>query len=126
MALLSYVPTFLSKELNPDFSVMYFLNKLPGFKTTLLTMSTGLSMPAAKKKLQVRGQVQYTFSKNNTFTGNNNFIASCNVDAKLTKKLTWTNYLSTNYFKYGNEIIPNGANYLESNIRTGFMYRFGK
>jgi hypothetical protein len=32
--------------------------------------------------------------------------------------------MTTNYFKYGNEIIPNGANYLESNIRTGFTYRF--
>ena len=123
-ALLTYVPTYFNKDITPDFSVMYFLNKLPGFKTTLLTLSTGLSMPAAKKKVQLRGQLQYTFSKNNTFTGNNNFIASCNVDCKLNKKLTWTNYLTTNYFKYGNEIIPNGANYLESNIRTGLMYRF--
>lgn len=126
MALLTYVPTFLAKQLTPDFSAMYFLNKLPGFKTTLVTLSSGLSMPAAKKKLQLRGQIQYTFSKNNTFTGNNNFIASCNIDAKLNKKLTWTNFLSTNYYKYGNEIIPNNANYLESNLRTGLMYRFGK
>ncbi|MBP6430683.1 MAG: hypothetical protein KA319_02870 [Ferruginibacter sp.] len=126
MALLTYVPSFLTKDVTPDFSVMYFLNKLPGFKTTLATVSTGLAMPAFKKKVQLRGQLQYTFSKNNTFTANNNFIASCNVDAKLNKKLTWTNFLSTNYFKYGNEIIPNSANYLESNIRTGLMYRFGK
>ncbi|MBL0146159.1 MAG: hypothetical protein IPP48_10630 [Chitinophagaceae bacterium] len=125
-ALLTYVPSYLTKDLTPDFSVMYFLNKLPGFKTTLVTLSTGLALPAMKKKVQLRGQLQYTFSKNNTFTANNNFIASCNVDAKLSKKLTWTNYLSTNYFKYGNEILPNGANYLESNIRTGLMYRFGK
>ena len=122
--MLTYVPSYFTKDLTPDFSMMYFLNKLPGFKTTLFTLSTGLSMPAAKKKVQLRGQLQYTFSKNNTFTGNNNFIASCNIDCKLNKKLTWTNYLTTNYFKYGNEIIPNGANYLESNIRTGLMYRF--
>ena len=125
-ALLTYVPTYLQKDMTPDFTVMYFLNKLPGFKTTLLTLSSGLSMPAAKKKLQLRGQLQYTFSKNNSFTGNNNFIASCSIDCKMNKKLTWTNYLATNYFKYGNEIIPNGANYLESNFRTGLQYRFGK
>ncbi len=124
--LLTYVPTYFNKDLTPDFSIMYFLNKLPGFTTTLATISTGLSMPAAKKKLQLRGSLQYTFSKNNSFTNNNNLIASCNIDAKFSKRLTWTNYLATNYFKYGNEIIPNGANYLESNLRTGLMYRFGK
>jgi hypothetical protein len=125
-ALLTYVPSFLTKDLTPDFSVMYFLNKLPGFKTTLVTVSTGLALPAAKKKLQLRGQLQYTFSKNNTFTANNNFIASCNIDFKVNKKTTWTNYLSTNYFKYGTESTPVNANYLESNFRTGLMYRFGK
>jgi hypothetical protein len=127
-ALLTYVPSFLTKDLTPDFSVMYFINKLPGFKTTLATLSTGLALPAMKKKLQLRGQLQYTFSKNNTFTANNNFIASCTIDAKLNKKTTWTNFLSTNYFKHGNELgLPFiGANYLESNFRTGLMYRFGK
>ena len=126
--LLTYVPSFLTKDLTPDFSVMYFINKLPGFKTTLATLSTGLALPAMKKKLQLRGQLQYTFSKNNTFTANNNFIASCTIDAKLNKKTTWTNFLSTNYFKHGNELgLPFiGANYLESNFRTGLMYRFGK
>ena len=126
--LLTYVPSFLTKDLTPDFSVMYFINKLPGFKTTLATLSTGLALPAMKKKLQLRGQLQYTFSKNYTFTANNNFIASCTIDAKLNKKTTWTNFLSTNYFKHGNELgLPFiGANYLESNFRTGLMYRFGK
>ena len=81
-------------------------------------------MPAAKKRLKLRGQLQYTIGKLNSFSKNSNLVASCNVDVKLNKKLTWTNFMTTNYFKYGNEIIPNGAHYLESTIRTGFQYRF--
>jgi len=125
-ALLTYIPTFFTKEFTPDFSLMYFKNSLPGFKLTLITFSTGLSMPLAKKKASFRGQLQYNYSKNNTFKNNNNLIASCTIDWKVNKKLTWNNFFSTNYFKYGNEIIPNGANYFESNIRTGLQYRFGK
>ncbi len=123
-ALLTYVPTFFTKEASPDFSVLYFYNDVPGAKISLTTISSGLSMPAAKKKLRLRGQLQYTIGKLNSFSSNKNFIASCNVDVKLNKKLTWTNFMTTNYFKYGNEIIPNGANYLESNFRTGLQYRF--
>ncbi|MBC7652673.1 MAG: hypothetical protein H7101_13090, partial [Deinococcales bacterium] len=57
---------------------------------------------------------------------NNNFIASCNIDWKLNKKLTWNSFLSTNYLKYGDELGISliGANYLESNLRTGFQYKF--
>jgi hypothetical protein len=125
-ALLTYIPTFLTKEFTPDFGLMYFKNSMPGFKLSLITISTGLSMPLAKKKASFRGQLQYNYSKNNTFKNNNNLIASCTIDWKLNKKLTWNNFFSTNYFKYGNEIIPNGASYFESNIRTGLQYKFGK
>ena len=125
-ALLTYVPTFLTKDLSPDFSLMYFGNKMPGFKLTLITVSGGLSMPALKKKMNLRGQLQYNYSKTNSFKNNNNLIASLTADWKLSKKMTWNTYISTNHFKYGNEIIPNNASYLESNIRTGFQYRFGK
>ena len=45
---------------------------------------------------------------------------------KIGKRMTWSNFFSSNYFKYGDEIIPNNARYLESNIRTGLQYRFGK
>ena len=41
--------------------------------------------------------------------------------------LSWNTFLSTNYFKYGDELgsIPLiGANYLESNLRTGLQYKF--
>ncbi len=126
MAILTYIPTYFTRKITPDFSVLYFLNKLPGFKTTLLTFSSSLGMQAAKNKLQLRGQIQYTLGKNNSFSSNNNVIASCTADWKLHKKLTWTNFFSTNYYKYGDEISPAGANYLESNVRTGLQYRFGK
>ncbi|MBL0055303.1 MAG: hypothetical protein IPP31_03755 [Chitinophagaceae bacterium] len=124
MVLLTYVPTYLTKDLSPDFSAMYFYNDVPAAKISLFTLSAGLAMPAAKNKLRLRGQLQYTLGKLNSFSSNNNLIASCNVDVKIGKKLTWTSFMSTNYFKYGNEITPNNANYLESNVRTGFQYRF--
>ena len=123
-ALLTYVPSYFSKDITPDFSVMYFYNDVPMAKTTLATISSGLSMPVAKKKLQLRGQLQYNLNQLNSFKNDNNFIASCSADWKLTKQFSWNTYLSTNYFKYGNSIIPNGANYLESICRTGFQYKF--
>jgi len=125
-ALLTYVPTFLTKDLSPDFSVMYFNNSMPLFRLTLITVSSGLSMPALKKKMNLRGQLQYNYSKTNSFKNNNNLIASCNVDWKVSKKFSWSTFISSNRFKYGDEITPNNANYLESIIRTGFQYRFGK
>ncbi|MBL7728471.1 MAG: hypothetical protein JNM68_12330, partial [Dinghuibacter sp.] len=126
MGLLSYVPVFLKKELTPDFSLMYFYNNMPGFKLTLVTFSTGLSMPMAKKKINFRGQLQYNYSKTNSFKNNNNLLASCTVDWKLHKKLSWNTFIGSNHFKYGDEITPNNARYLESTVRTGLLYRFGK
>lgn len=123
-ALLSYVPTYLEKDISPDFSVLYFYNDVPLAKIKLFTISSALSMTAAKKKLKLRGQLQYTLGKLNSFSSNNNLIASCNIDLKITKKLNWNTFLTTNYFKYGNEITPNGASYLETMSRTGFLYRF--
>lgn len=123
-AFLTYVPTYFTKSIAPDFSILYFLNKLPNFKTTLATFSAGVATPLYNKKIKLRGQLQYTFIKNNVNTPNNNLIASCNIDWKLTKQLTWTNYFATNYFKYGDESIPVGANYIETNYRTGLVYNF--
>ncbi|MCY7310771.1 MAG: hypothetical protein LH619_08330 [Chitinophagaceae bacterium] len=125
-ALLTYVPTFLTKDLSPDFSLMYFRNSMPGFTLKLITFSAGLGWSAAKKKMNFRAQAQYNYSKTNSFSNNNNIIASLNNDWKVSKKLTWTTFISTNQFKYGNEIVTNNARYLESNIRTGFQYKFGK
>ena len=126
-ALFTYVPVYFNKDLTPDFSVLYFTNTMPAFRNTFVTISSGLGMPVAKKKIQLRGQLQYTIGKLNTFTANNNLIASLNIDWKLSKKLSWNSFLSTNYFKYGNELgsIPLiGANYLESSVRTGLQYKF--
>lgn len=127
-AMLSYIPTFLQKEISPEFSVLYFNNQMDTLKNRLLTFSAALSMPAIHKKMQLKAQVQYTLGKVNSFTGNQNLIPSINIDYKLTKKLTWTTFASTNYFKYGNELTPplslDGANYLETIIRTGLKYKF--
>ncbi len=123
-ALLTYIPTYFTKKITPDFSVMYFLNKITGFKTQLVTLSSGLGVPLAKDKLNLRGQLQYTLGKNGSFTSNNNFIASMNIDYAISKKVNWNTFMTTNYFKYGNEIVPNGANYLESTLRTGLIYRW--
>lgn len=126
-AVLTYVPSFFNKELTPEFSVVYFNNTMPTFKNRLLTVSSALGMPLAKKKIQVRGQLQYMNGILNAFTANNNLIASCSIDYKINKKLSWNSFFSSNYFKYGNELgsIPLiGANYLESNIRTGLSYKF--
>jgi len=122
--ILSWTPTFLQKKLTPDFSVLYFLNELPGFRFTIFTFSSGLTLPEINKKISLRAQAQYQLSKNNNFTKNNNLIGSLNSDWRLTQKLIWNVYLSSNHFKYGNESAPPEASYLETNIRTGFQYRF--
>lgn len=125
-ALLTYVPTFLTRDLSPDFSLMYFSNSVPGFKLKLITLSSGLGWSAMKKKMNMRAQLQYNYSKTNSFKNNNNLVASLTNDWKVSEKVTWNTFISTNQFKYGNEIIPNNASYLETNFRTGFQYRFGK
>jgi hypothetical protein len=126
--LLSYIPTYFNSPITPDFSIMYFNNKMPAVKNTLLTLSSSVSAPAFKKKMQLRGQLQYTIGKLNSYTSNKNLLASCNMDYNLSKKLTWNVFLSTNSFKYGNELAPpaslDGAGYFESNYRTGLQYKF--
>ena len=115
-----------NKKITPDFSVLYFQNQVPGFSVKLFTISTGLGVPLAKDKLNLRGQLQYTLGKNASFSNNNNLVASLNVDFAITKKLNWNTFMTTNYFKYGNELGSPliGANYLESTFKTGFTYRF--
>jgi hypothetical protein len=126
-ALLTYIPTYLTKNISPDFSIMYFNNNGAGFTTTLTSASAGLAMPVAKNKVQLRGQLQYLLTKSGSYTPSNNVIANCNIDVKLNKKITWTNFMQTNYFKYGNELsTPGGENYTETNFRTGFLYNLNK
>ena len=123
--LLSYIPTYFTKKLVADFSFLYFLNKIPGFTTRLMTISAGAGGPLAQNKLNLKGQLQYTIGKNGLFTGNNNLIAGLTADYNLTKKLNWNCFISTSRYKYGNELGVGliGANYLESTIRTGLTYR---
>jgi hypothetical protein len=51
-----------------------------------------------------------------------------NINYNVTKKLVLNLFLSENYFRYGNELAPpatlDGANYMETNYRTGFQYKF--
>jgi hypothetical protein len=125
-ALLSYIPVYFNRKIMPDFSFLYFYNDASLAKITFMTLSAGLAVPVAKEKVKLKGQLQYTLSKFNSFTPDNNVVASCNVDVKLNKKMTWTNFLSTNFYSYGNQLAPTypTASYLESNVRTGFQYRF--
>ena len=125
---LTYIPVFLHSNISPDFSAMYFYNSTPMFKNTLFTLSGGVGLPALKKKMQIKGQVQYTIGKIDAYTPNNNLITSLSIDYKITKKLSWNNYICTNYFKYGDELLPPvtllGANYLESTYRSSLKYKF--
>ncbi len=125
-ALLSYIPVYFNKTLSPDFSALYFYNTATAVKIMFTTLSAGLAMPVAKNKIKLRGQLQYTLGKLSGFSADNNFIASANVDYAINKKLTWANYLTTNYYKYGNQLGNPfiGANYLESTLRTGLQVKF--
>jgi hypothetical protein len=129
-AFFSWVPVFLKKEVNPDFSILFFNNQTPisfptpnTLKTTIATLSTGVSFPAAKKKLKLRGQLQYNFEKINAFSPNHNILANCSIDWKLAKKFTWQTTMNANLFRFGNQKAPlTNPGYLESFVRTGFNY----
>lgn len=125
---LLYIPTFFNRNYAPDFSLLYFINDQNGTSNKLFTVSAGLRVSSANKKWEFKGQLQYTSGKLNQFTSNSNFIAGLTVNRELTKKLNWTITLTANNFKYGNELAPPAAlvnnSYLESNIKSGFVYSF--
>jgi hypothetical protein len=129
-AFFSWVPVYLKKEVNPDFSILFFNNQTPIsfptpniLKTTIATLSTGISFPAAKKKLKLRGQLQYNFEKINAYSPNHNILANCSIDWKLAKKFTWQTTMNANLFRFGNQKAPlTNPGYLESFVRTGFNY----
>ncbi len=127
-AVLSYVPVFFNKKITPDFGLMYFYNKIPIplITTTLLAFNAGVGYPFPKNRGNIKGQIQYTIATNNVSSSNNNAIASCTIDYKLKPKLMWRTFLSSNYLKYETGYTPPGANYLESQYRTGLTYKFGK
>ena len=125
---LTYLPTFFNKNYSPDFSVVYFNNLQSGTRNKLFTIAAGLGVSSLNKKWQFKGQLQYTIGKLNQFTNNNNFIAGFSADRQLSKKLQWNIALTVNNFKYGNELDPPvnliNSSYLESNVKTGFVYSF--
>ena len=131
-AMLMYVPVFFNKNWSPDFSVLYFQNKItPGnIKLRLYTGSAGVSVPIKKPKMSFKGQLQYTNTKLQAFTPSNNWLATAGFNWPLTKKITWNFSGTLNFLKYGNELVPPptllGANYLESHVRTSIQYRLGK
>ncbi len=129
IGVVSYVPVFFNKKITPDFSLMYFYNRIPpptAVTTTLLTFNAGMGYPFPKSKGNLKAALQYTLASNNIASGNNNIIASLNVEYKLMPKLLWRTFLSSNYVQYQRSFTPSGANYLESQYRTGFNYSFSK
>ena len=63
-ALLTYVPTFLTKDISPDFSLMYFYNSVPGFKLTLITIQQRIKYAGIKKENEPAGTVAIQLFKN--------------------------------------------------------------
>jgi hypothetical protein len=131
-ALLLYAPTFFSKpDISTDFSLMYFSNvsSLPT-KLSIVSASTSLGWNFPKKKVSLRGQLQYNITTINPNTPGKNLLATLGADWKLSKKLNWNTSMTGNIYKYGNElsnVAPLlGAGYLESTLHTALLYRFGK
>ncbi len=130
--LLLYAPSIFSKpNLSPDFSVMYFYNSssFPS-KIGILSASTSLGWNLPKKKVGLRGQLQYNITTVNPNTSDKNLLATLGADVKLNKMLTWNTAMSGNVYRYGNILSPIppllGARYLESTFHTSLQFRFGK
>ena len=108
---------------------MYFSNtsSVPT-KINILSASSSLGINFPKKKINLRGQLQYNRTAINVFTASNNIIATLGADYKITKQLKWNISMTGNFNKYGNELGSTliGASYLESTLRTALQYRFGK
>ncbi|HWB24889.1 MAG TPA: hypothetical protein VG738_05385 [Chitinophagaceae bacterium] len=125
-ALVTYVPTFFTKPLTMDFTVMYFNNKIPALNNsiTLYSATVNAGVPLAKKKFTLKGQLMYTYNELNGSNEGNNVLATGGYDWNITKKLKWGLTLSGNLFKYSATFIPPYARYLESTLKTSLMYRF--
>ena len=132
-ALLMYVPSYFNRNITPDFSVMYFNNKITPLvvEISLWNFSTGLGWKV-NKKLNVKGQVQYNITTTTPSTADRNVLASSGIDYKINKKLTWNYLMTANVFQFGNSILPSSliagytgpVKYTESTLRTGLQYKF--
>ena len=126
---LTYVPTFFQKQFTVDFTLMYFNNKvplvLPNYLITTLYSATGnISVPMAKKKFTLKGQVMYTYNEVNGSSEGNNIIGTAGTDWAMTKKLKWSLLVTGNLFKYSANFVPPYARYIESTLKTSLMYSF--
>lgn len=130
--LLLYVPVFYNWKLSPDFSVLWFENKVTptNLDLTLYSATMGASMPLKKPKMTVKAQLQYTNTKLMAFTPSNNILATAGFNWNVTKKIAWALSGTLNFMKYGDELTPPptmlGANYTETHVKTSIQYRLGK
>ena len=132
-ALLLYVPSFFNKSVSPDFSVMWFKNHSAPSLTDieLFNISSGLAWKM-NKKLNLKGQLQYTITTVAPFTADKNVLATSGFDWKLTKKITWQYSMTANLFRFGSSLpgaslTPPYAGmpaYMESTLRTSLQYKF--
>ncbi len=128
-ALLLYVPSFFTKNISPDFSVMWFKNSSTPIvvNLNLWSFTAGLGWKI-NKKLNLKSQLQYNISTTSPFTADKNLLGTLGADWKMTKKLSWQFSMTGNLFRSGNAITLIGytgtPGYLESTIRTGLQYRF--
>ncbi|OIR14217.1 hypothetical protein GALL_46780 [mine drainage metagenome] len=129
-ALVTYVPTFFKKKFTTDFTLMYFTNKIPltiapfSMTTSLYSLTANGSIPTAKNKLIVKGQLMFTHNQTDGSNAGNNVLATVGGDWNITTKLKWNLSMTGNLFKYSNIFIPPNAQYLETTLRTSLMYRF--
>ncbi len=130
-ALILYVPTFFTRKISPDFSLMWFKNSTPLVDLTLLTATGGMGWKL-NKAFKLKGQMQYSLSTMAPFTANKNLLATGSFDWNLWKKLTWQFAATINLFHYGTELPGNSLtppyagnpSYYESTLRTGLQYKF--
>lgn len=131
-AMLLYAPSFFNKpNLSPDCSVMYFSNHSSlAADIQIISVSSSLGWNLPKKNINLRGQLLFNITTISPFTASKNVMGTLSADWKLNKKLSWNTSMTGTFNKYGNELTPPpallGATYLESTLRTGLQYRFGK
>lgn len=129
--LILYVPTFFTKKITPDFSVMWFNNETPSAVLTLLTATGGMNW-ALNDKLKLKGQLQYSLSRIEPFTSNKNLMVTSGFDWSILEKLTWQLAVTANVYHYGSELpgssltppFAGNPGYYESTLRTGLQYKF--
>jgi hypothetical protein len=127
-----YVPAFFNKpDLTTDFSVMIFSNNMvPGnVRLTIWTGSISGGYHIHKPDINFRSQLQFNNTTIKPNSPSHNLTISLGADWNLSKRLNWNTSLTTNLFKYGDELTPPpsllGAHYTENMLKTALLYKFG-